>query len=353
MSTRAIALVLILTTSAFAGCTGGDPDAGGTDELDMSMIMDFLNNSTVDLGGISYYYNNTTIVYQNQSTSFSHTGNGSSFVRYVTMIGSSPGNSVINLTSHNDYILLVREASIPEGSSGMMGGLANANICVEIGSSTESALLGWFSWNNVAYTAVSITDYTQAEENLQDGSCDALAGLEYDIYEIESNLDSSSYWTFGPFGTGIDSIDLWTELQFSMTQNEGERIDLISAGARVSLIGTCVRNCSDGGISDSIYRNYTIGLNANGWNFHQAGGVFFEETSESIRSICSNNMSADIRIPASAIVPGISCVFEFDFSVDNYQSFNTYNDWNDHYEMEWSDWNYFVHYSIIPVNLES
>ena len=41
-------MALVIFSSSLAGCTG-DPDAGGIDEVDMEMIQDILNNSTIEL----------------------------------------------------------------------------------------------------------------------------------------------------------------------------------------------------------------------------------------------------------------------------------------------------------------
>jgi len=42
-------MILIMMTSTLAGCTGGDPDSGGNGEIDMSMIEDILENSSISL----------------------------------------------------------------------------------------------------------------------------------------------------------------------------------------------------------------------------------------------------------------------------------------------------------------
>ena len=73
MDHKAALLALLLVSSALAGCTG-DPDGGGTDELDSDALQDlfdehfqdFLNNTTITVN--NHYHNNTTYVtneYQN------------------------------------------------------------------------------------------------------------------------------------------------------------------------------------------------------------------------------------------------------------------------------------------------
>ena len=42
-------MILIMMTSTQAGCTGGDPDGGGNDEINISMIEEILENSSINL----------------------------------------------------------------------------------------------------------------------------------------------------------------------------------------------------------------------------------------------------------------------------------------------------------------
>jgi hypothetical protein len=81
-------MILIMMTSTLAGCTGGDPDGGGNDEIDMDILnqliddnlQDFINNTTITVE--NHYHNNTTIVnndnsVNNVSGSGAILGNGS------------------------------------------------------------------------------------------------------------------------------------------------------------------------------------------------------------------------------------------------------------------------------------
>jgi len=80
-------MILIMMTSTLAGCTGGDPDGGGNDEIDMDILnqliddnlQDFINNTTITVN--NHYHNNTSIVnndnsQNNVSGSSSSLGNG-------------------------------------------------------------------------------------------------------------------------------------------------------------------------------------------------------------------------------------------------------------------------------------
>jgi len=71
-------MILIMMTSTLAGCTGGDPDGGGNDEIDMDVLnqliddnlQDFINNTTITVE--NHYHNNTTIVNDNTDNSISN-----------------------------------------------------------------------------------------------------------------------------------------------------------------------------------------------------------------------------------------------------------------------------------------
>ena len=40
-------MILIMMTSTLAGCTGGDPDAGGNDEIDMDILNQLIDDPAV------------------------------------------------------------------------------------------------------------------------------------------------------------------------------------------------------------------------------------------------------------------------------------------------------------------
>jgi len=61
-------MILIMMTSTLAGCTGGDPDGGGNDNIDMDVLnqliddnlQDFVNNTTITVN--NNYHDNTSVV---------------------------------------------------------------------------------------------------------------------------------------------------------------------------------------------------------------------------------------------------------------------------------------------------
>ena len=79
MDYKATLMVLVLVSSALAGCTG-DPDGGGTDELDSDALQDlfdehfqdFLNNTTITVN--NHYHNNTTYVTNEYHNTTSNAG---------------------------------------------------------------------------------------------------------------------------------------------------------------------------------------------------------------------------------------------------------------------------------------
>ncbi len=77
-------MILIMMTSTLAGCTGGDPDGGGNDEIDMDILnqliddnlQDFINNTTITVE--NHYHNNTTIMNDyNDNSINNNSGTGS------------------------------------------------------------------------------------------------------------------------------------------------------------------------------------------------------------------------------------------------------------------------------------
>jgi len=114
-------MILIMMTSTLAGCTGGDPDGGGNDEIDMDILnqliddnlQDFINNTTITVE--NHYHNNTTIMNDNTDNSVSNI-NGSSSASTLKMFTvqwdysqyrtnehlENPGDRIVTLTGENN-----------------------------------------------------------------------------------------------------------------------------------------------------------------------------------------------------------------------------------------------------------
>ena len=92
-------MILIMMTSTLAGCTGGDPDSGGNDNIDMDVLnqliddnlQDFANNTTITVN--NHYHNNTSIV-NNDNSQTNVTGSSSS-------LGNGSTNGIVRTI---DYI---------------------------------------------------------------------------------------------------------------------------------------------------------------------------------------------------------------------------------------------------------
>ncbi len=232
MNVRVICLTLIVVSSSMAGCTG-DPDAGGNDELDLGMLQDFLNNTTLDVES-QYFINGT-------SGSTLH-----------TVHGVGEGISVIDLGIWQDY-----------------------------DNQTESAF----------------------------------------------------------------SIDI--------QQPEGYRIDILQVYFMVEFSGTCGNDCR--GYSEfQNYSNWGL-LTSESYSFHQGftGGLTHgTNVSTTCPSVGMNGLAGD---PLGMLFgPGLACEHTIGLSADYSVPPNVgLEDWREIYSFEWSDWTYYVHYAMTPVNLET
>ena len=326
MSTRAIALVLILTTSAFAGCTGGDPDAGGTDELDIEMIMDFLNNSSIEIANYNYYNNSTTNTYF---------VNGTNSVPTLHSLNGviSPSESVTNIENYTELFFLVNLAQFDGATSPL--DLDGANICVTIGSMAESSILNFYSQYGMTMTTINVEHSEAAFESFLDGSCGVLVGT---ILALSSTLASMS-------DEGMDLIlmnqvisieDFWVEIysvfDIEITQEEGTAISFISVDVYTNLRAVCSINCTgiDADIElDVRYRTSTHSISCN-------NGEWQDEFS---------NYSAFRG-------EGLNCQHHFSYNASTY--FSDLNDVDlDRYVLEWSDWHYFIVWEENTVIVES
>ena len=152
-------MILIMMTSTLAGCTGGDPDSGGNDEIDMDMLnqliddnlQDFVNNTSVEVTN-NYYEvdNSTTVNYVNSTSSSSPT--------LHTMAGFQSGITNI-LTDSEGIALLVRNSISNQfyPSHGLQA-ISGINICVEIGSVLEGYAQSSFSSSASSFTSAGVTD---------------------------------------------------------------------------------------------------------------------------------------------------------------------------------------------------
>ena len=331
MSTRAIALVLILTTSAFAGCTGGDPDAGGTDELDIEMIMDFLNNSSIEIANYNYYNNSTTNTYFL---------NGTNSVPTLHSLNGviSPSESVTNIENYTELFFLVNLAQF-EGATSPLD-LDGANICVGIGSSVESSILDYYELHGMSMTTINTENAAAAQENFLDGSCGVWVGtigaLSQRLYGLRDEgmdlrlMTANLFWDYR-------WVEIYSVFDIEITQEEETAISFISVDAYTNLRAVCSINCTgiDADIElDVRYRTSTHSISCNNGEWQD----------ESIRDEFSNYSAFRGE--------GLNCQHHFSYNASTY--FSDLSDVDlDRYVLEWSDWHYFIVWEENTVIVES
>jgi hypothetical protein len=115
-------MILIMMTSTLAGCTGGDPDGGGNDNIDMDVLnqliddnlQDFVNNTTITVE--NHYHNNTTIVnnHYDNDNHFNNTTNvdGGEIYNYDNSTSIFNGSS--SSINSGEYYLLDIEFNIED-----------------------------------------------------------------------------------------------------------------------------------------------------------------------------------------------------------------------------------------------
>ena len=109
MNTRALALVLILATSTLAGCTSGDPDAGGTDEISPEMIQSMIENMSANIS-IEFPYEPPSIYYE--TGEFGYWGDDYSYDKGDSSWAGIPSNWIDVMTIDRAEGELIRLISI-------------------------------------------------------------------------------------------------------------------------------------------------------------------------------------------------------------------------------------------------
>jgi len=338
-------MILIMMTSTLAGCTGGDPDGGGNDEIDMDILnqliddnlQDFINNTTIDVTN-NYYDsdNSTTINYLNGTTTITTV--------LHTMSGQQQG--VITQTEHTggDLVLLVREDAFPEEYvNGLFDGLNGVMICVGIGTEIESQMVTGFSSKNIGFTSVPIADDAEATAKLIDGSCDAMAGDRSLIENKKNVLDTDMSISSGTWITNIispydSSEDFSNFLDLTINQNEGYSTYIIGVYAIVTLNGDCI-NCTN---NESI-DNYTEIFEINSIYPPNNSPLFYDPGYYSIgQSSCDLSIEQSFEREGLMFGPGLECEHTITFSVGS-------SALDSNYEYTWSNWTYYIHWSSNPI----
>ena len=165
-------MILIMMTSTLAGCTGGDPDSGGNDEIDMETLQNILNNSNI---GSDSVMNMFTI----------------SWDREDILLGFDPENDLISLDdgygSSEDNTLLYEVEYNGDMIEFRMS-------CLEYLFYVEYSSNSWANWLDDFYSGNS------ASNNSDNSSASTMQGLPnptdtgYDIwwwfnYGLSSDVD--------------------------------------------------------------------------------------------------------------------------------------------------------------------
>jgi hypothetical protein len=106
-------MILIMMTSTLAGCTGGDPDGGGNDEIDMDILnqliddnlQDFINNTTITVE--NHYHNNTTYVTNEYNNISNNEGDSVTENNFQTDYTNYSLGGIGNNSGSSDEILFV------------------------------------------------------------------------------------------------------------------------------------------------------------------------------------------------------------------------------------------------------
>ncbi|MDB3855828.1 hypothetical protein N9347_05985, partial [Euryarchaeota archaeon] len=187
-------MILIMMTSTLAGCTGGDPDGGGNDEIDMDVLnqliddnlQDFINNTTIDVTNNYHDSDNSTIInYINGTSTMVST--------LHTMTGNHEGYSSQYNHEGGILVLLVREDSFPQDDAGgIFLSLDGGNFCLNVGSEIEVELQTSFSYHGIEFTSIGTENILESKDKLISGECDAIAGDISAMMSVKNSLDNET-----------------------------------------------------------------------------------------------------------------------------------------------------------------
>ncbi len=251
-------------TSTLAGCTGGDPDGGGNDEIDMDVLnqliddnlQDFINNTTITVE--NHYHNNTTIMNDNTDNSISNI-NGSSSASTLKMFTvewdysqylaneylENPGERIVTLTGENN------NSTNGGGDNTLLFSYGYNGYVIELRLNCRDYMHYGDYWDHSEWEDWLIDNYGYHSNAYQ---------LGYDIY-----YDIRNNWN-GGFDAENQCLNLnsWNReyvydiVLYEIELDEGEAISILVNGPYM----TTDVNCEDG---------YGTGL-GNGTNTAYIGG---------------------------------------------------------------------------------
>jgi len=248
-------MILIMMTSTLAGCTGGDPDGGGNDEIDMDILnqlidenlQDFINNTTITVE--NHYHNNTTIMNDNTDNSISNIN------------GSSSASSLKMFTVEWDPADHIEYENIGTRIVSLNGNLQQSN--------NNPNLLLMYIYNGFTVEFEDITcneiytfsagyfdenywrDYLEDNYGYDDYSYQLSHTIDDDFRDIRNN--ASVYEQCGYFSS--NSADYNNVEVYSIDLYIGEAFELVSTGSVSDIKLEC-----DDGYSSSMANNSGIYL---------------------------------------------------------------------------------------------
>jgi len=256
-------MILIMMTSTLAGCTGGDPDSGGNDNIDMDVInsliddnlQDFINNTTITVD--NHYHNNTTIVNNNTDNSISNiNGSGSTStmkmftvewdkIEYILMYEEtlSPGEKMVTLTGTNN--------SSGGGDNTLLFTYGYNGYALEFRLTCNEYRHYYNYWDRDNWEDWLVAEYGYLSGN--GGTYDTAYRIDDDIYDNwRYGFDAEEQCSF--------SSQKYTELitLFEIDLEEGEAISILSIDPNVIID----INCADGygtGIGNGTSVNFMGG----------------------------------------------------------------------------------------------
>jgi hypothetical protein len=254
-------MILIMMTSTLAGCTGGDPDSGGNDNIDMDVInsliddnlQDFINNTTITVE--NHYHNNTTIVNDDNSISNINGSDSTSTIKMFTvewdkieyMLMSeetlTPGEKMVTLTGTN--------SSSGGGDNTLLFTYGYNGYALEFRLTCNEYMHYYTYWDRDNWEDWLVAEYGYLSGN--GGTYDTAYGIDDDIYDNwRYGFDAEEQCSF----SGSKYTELIT--LFEINLEEGEAISILSKDPYV----TVDINCEDGygtGIGNGTSVNFMGG----------------------------------------------------------------------------------------------
>jgi len=238
-------MILIMMTSTLAGCTGGDPDSGGNDNIDMDVInsliddnlQDFINNTTITVE--NHYHNNTTIVNDDNSISNINGSDSTSTIKMFTvewdkieyMLMSeetlTPGEKMVTLTGTN--------SSSGGGDNTLLFTYGYNGYALEFRLTCNEYMHYYTYWDRDNWEDWLVAEYGYLSGN--GGTYDTAYEIDDDIYDNwRYGFDAEEQCSF----SGSKYTELIT--LFEINLEEGEAISFLSKDPYV----TVDINCEDG-----------------------------------------------------------------------------------------------------------